>query len=40
MRPHTYVTGCFVFMQATNYVLTHQEEDSAGEIETKLIKVS
>ena len=33
---------CFSFfnMQATNYVLAHQEEDSAGEIETKLIKVS
>lgn len=34
--------NCFSFfnMQATNYVLAHQEEDSAGEIETKLIKVS
>lgn len=31
---------CFVLVQATNYVLSHQEEDSAGEIETKLIKVS
>ena len=30
----------FFNMQATNYVLAHQEEDSAGEIETKLIKVS
>ena len=30
---------CCFNMQATNYVLAHQEEDSAGEIETKLIKV-
>ena len=26
--------------QATNYVLAHQEEDSGGEIQTKMIKVS
>ena len=34
------VTRFFFLVQATNYVLSHQEEDSAGEIETKLIKVS
>ena len=35
----TRILFCFL-VQATNYVLNHQEEDSAGEIETKLIKVS
>ena len=30
---------CYRFLQATNYVLAHQDEDSAGEIQTKLIKV-
>ena len=30
----------FFRTQATNYVLEHQEADSQGELETKLIKVS
>lgn len=34
------LTRLFFRTQATNYVLEHQEADSQGELETKLIKVS
>ena len=34
------VLDAVVLQQTTNYMLSHQEEDSAGEIATKLIKVN
>ena len=34
------VLDAVVLLQTTNYMLSHQEEDSAGEIATKLIKVN
>ena len=43
LRKSSPVTGFLIFflstLQATNYVLEHQEADSQGELETKLIKV-